>query len=272
MTKRLGISDLKLITQTLKNLYGYDYNDYSFTFYKRVLENLFQLYNIYRSEDFVYQIEKDSNFQEVLHEQLVVEETEMFRDPTMWRYLKTSIFPRLQKTGQFSIWLPEVSTGEELFTLAITLKEAGLLEQVNIFATSISKRRIEYVKRGSYELKKIQNNDANYKRYRSDADLGIFYNEIENKGCMDTSLLRNVELKHISIGQYPSFPHVKLILYRNKFIYMSQTLQAKTMLKLNESLMPAGIFAVGIKESIDSNLADNKLSVFFKEEHIYKKS
>lgn len=272
MIKKLGISDIKAITQTFRNLYGFDYSEYSFTFYKRVLENLFQLYNIYRAEDFVFHIEKDANFQEVLHEQIVIEETEMFRDPTMWRYLKTNVLPRLQKMGNFTIWLPEVSTGEELYTLTIILKEAGMLDQVNIIANSISKRRLEYAKKGCYDMKKIQNNDANYKRYRSDGDLTNFYTESENKGCMDSGLLRNVEFKHISINQYPVHSHVKLILYRNKFIYMSSTLQTKMINRITESLLPAGILAVGIKESIESNLSEAKLSVFFKEENIYKKS
>lgn len=268
----LGIVDTRSIIKTLKEDFNYDFKNYALTFFKRRVENIIRLYNLKDAEGFLRKLKSDKEFIEIFLKEICIENTEMFRDPSMWRVLREELLPKLlANTSSFKIWFPEVSSGEELFSLNILLKQLNFLDKVRIFASSISTKKIEDIKNGKFLARKIEVNDANYKRIFSQGELSDYYKVDGDFGYWDTDLVKNVEFKvdKISFDDYPK--GVKLIIFRNHMIYFNQILQERCMKMLNNSMVPGGHLIIGNNEKIDYWNSDKDYVLVNAGESIYKK-
>lgn len=268
----LGIVDTRNIIKTLHDVYDYDFKNYALTFFKRRVEKFIIKHNLKDADGFIGRIESDEAFFEVFLQEICVENTEMFRDPSLWRVLKEELFPKLIKdAGTFKIWFPEVSSGEELFSTAIVLKDLNLLKHVQLIASSISQLDIENTQKGLFDPKKIEVNDANYKRIFNSGELSNFYTFEGDKSHWDTSLIDNTKFikQNIIFDDYPK--GIKLVLFRNQMIYYNQILQERYIKTIYNSLVPGGHFIIGNNEKIDYWNSDKDFTLVNKEESIYKK-
>lgn len=268
----LGIVDTRNIIKVLDDVYNVDFKNHAFTFFKRRVENFIKSNNFKDTDSFIQRIEKDKDFFELFIRDICVETTEMFRDPSLWRLLKEDIFPKnIASTPNFKIWIPEVSSGEELFSLAIMLKKLKLSENVQIIATSISELYLERIKTGFFDVKKIETNDANYSRIFADGKLADYYTQKEDGAYWNTSLIENVKLikQNIIFDEYPK--GTKLILFRNQMIYYNQILQERLMKIMYNSLVPAGHLLIGNNERIEYWNSEKDYVLVSNTESIYKK-
>lgn len=268
----LGIVDTRNIIKVLDDVYNVDFKNHALTFFKRRVENFIKSNNFKDTDSFIQRIEKDKDFFELFIRDICVETTEMFRDPSLWRLLKEDIFPKnIASTPNFKIWIPEVSSGEELFSLAIMLKKLKLSENVQIIATSISELYLERIKTGFFDVKKIETNDANYSRIFADGKLADYYTQKEDGAYWNTSLIENVKLikQNIIFDEYPK--GTKLILFRNQMIYYNQILQERLMKIMYNSLVPAGHLLIGNNERIEYWNSEKDYVLVSNTESIYKK-
>ena len=197
----------------------------------------------------------------------------MFRDPSLWRWLREEYFIRVAEnnTGNFKIWLPCCVSGGELYSLAILLREMELLDQVQIIATSTSVTSIELMKKGQYDLKKIELSEENYKRFVGTKELSTYYNIDRYYAYRDTSLIERIEFKKVNITFYHSPQNVKLILFRNSLIYYNPNLQEKILQSLHSSLSVNGHLIVGIQEKINGTNSQHLFELINEAESVYKK-
>ena len=196
----------------------------------------------------------------------------MFRDPPIWREMRDKFLPDLYKNRDFKIWFPELSSGDEVFSFAIVLKEIGLLDNTRIYATGLSDKKIDQLKRGGlYELKKMETSEANYKRYSEKFQLSDYYQIQNNKIKFNEELIKGVEFKKHNLLSESAPGSFRIIIYRNKMIYYNQSLQEKIATKIVDGLMPGGLLFIGNKESLEATSMNKKLSLLNPEEKIYKK-
>jgi chemotaxis protein methyltransferase CheR len=268
----LGIVDTRNIIKTLQDVYNYDFKNYALTFFKRRVEKIIISKNLKDADGFINKIIAEKDFFEIFLQSICVETTEMFRDPSLWRVLKEEIFPnKIQDSINFKIWFPEVASGEELYSTAIILKKLNLLKNVKFIASSLSDLVIENTQKGIFDAKKIEVNDANYKRIFSEGDLSEFFTQEGDKAFWDTSLIENTKFikQNIIFDDYPK--GVKLVMFRNQMIYFNQILQERyTKINYN-GLVPGGYLIVGNNEIIDYWNSDKDFTLINKEESIYKK-
>ena len=268
----LGIVDTRNIIKTLQDVYNYDFKNYALTFFKRNVEKVISTYNLRDADNFIKRIETDKEFFEVFLQEMTVETTEMFRDPSLWRVLKEEILPSIiPGSTNFKIWFPEVSSGEELYSLAILLKNLKLLDQVQFIASSLSEKYIEKIKSGYFDPKKIEVNDSNFSRVFSDGQLSNFYKYENDKAFWDTSLIDNTKFikQNIIFDDYPK--GVKLILFRNQMIYYNQILEERFIKVMYNCLVPGGHLVIGNNEKIDYWNSDKDYTLINQAESIYKK-
>src|SRR5690606_13662537 len=81
---------------------------------------------------------------------LTVPTTELFRDPGFFRAVREQVVPWLETFPSAKLWVAGCSTGEEVYSLAIVLAEAGLLERTVLYATDLNANRLEVARRGVY--------------------------------------------------------------------------------------------------------------------------
>ena len=268
----LGIVDTRNIIQTLSNDFGYDFKNYALTFFKRRVEILIQKHSLKDADGFIHKLETEKEFIEVFLSEVCVETTEIFRDPSMWRLLKEKFLVQMVKNNpSFKIWFPEISSGEELFSIAILLKKLNLLDNVKFIASSISEHKINKIQEGRFGSKKYEVNEANYNRVFSDETLKEYYEINDDVGFWDTSLIKNTKfIKQNSIfDDYPK--GIKLIICRNQMIYYNQILQERFLKNFYFSLVPGGHMIIGNNEKVDYWNSDKDYILVNESESIYKK-
>lgn len=271
MGDNLGIVDFRNIVKSLLNNYDVDFSNFALTSLKRRFEKVMSVNGLKSPEGLIAKIEKDPGFVDIFLHQISVAETEMFRDPSMWRELRDKVLPQIGESENVSVWMPCVTSGEELFTFMIILKEAGFLGKVKVVATSVSNKNIEALKKGIFDERRFENYEANFQRYHADADLKEYYSQVGTKIIMDSGLLKDVEFRKHNVFKDEPPKRIRLVIYRNKLIYFNQILQNQALLQINNSLQTGGFLVLGIKEMFDAAATGSRYSLFVKNESIYKK-
>ena len=270
--QEIEISDIRKLTEAVKEKYNYDFTNYAMSSFRRRITRVVELYNFSSVDELIRKIKEDPKFFEEFVSEITVNVTEMFRDPSFWRELRDHIIPNILLNHQsVSIWHAGCSSGEEVFSMAILLKEMGILEKSKIIATDMDKSILERAKAGKYAVKNMELNEKNYIRYQGTKTLSDYYKVENGKAVMDPSLVKNVSFREHDLVKGVVFNKFDLVLCRNVMIYFNQTLQNVVLRKLHESMFRYGYLAIGSKESLIWCEIANKFIVVNNEEKVYKK-
>ena len=266
----LGIINQKKIIEALNNNYALDYKDYSMTAFRNRINAVMSINNL-NIDLLISEIETNPNFKIKFLHDFQIPETELFRDPSVWRDI-TSIFLSKINKPNYKIWLPDFTTGDEIFTLAIILKELNLTDKVKVFISSNSHTDINEQGFGIFPEKHFNTDQANYKRYKNEenACLQTFFNLSNNNYIFDKKLISNFKFTNKNITE-SQLPKTDLIIYRNKLIYFNLSYQDKILKLIYESLLSGGILAIGTKETIEYNTIKDYFKPINKQNKIYKK-
>lgn len=269
MIEEIGIIDARKIINVIKENYNIDFSNYALTSLKRRFLFAWQNSGAKSVDDLLIKLSSRTFFESFLYN-ICVDVTEMFRDPGVWRELKSIILSNLEGST-FKIWFPNCSSGEELYSIAIMLREMGVEDKVQIYATNQSCKKNEFVQAGVYAVKREDVNSANYERTHGEKELSEYLDEKNNKIQMDTTLLKNVEFICAKSIQEKAPKGVKLIIYRNSLIYFNKSLQNEVIDTFYDALLPNGYLCIGIKESLNSIGADKKFRTVNEVERIFQK-
>lgn len=272
MTKNLGIVDTKKIIAAIKQSSGVDLIDYTLTTLRNRFSKALTYYNINIVDDFVEQI-KDNNisFKE-LNDQLMIDSTELFRDPSLWRELREKYLPEIANTPGSKIWMAGISSGEELYSLMILLHETELKNKIRVVASCPSQLRIERIREGGgFDLKKTELSEANYKRLTGKYEFSNYYKIQNSKIQMDSSLITDIDLNNLNISQETHNNSYRLIIFRNILIQYNLSLYEKTLRRLIDCLTVGGYLIIGNKETLEHSEVGKKMQLVNKAEKIYRK-
>ena len=270
----IGIRDVRQVVEIINDMYGIDLKNYSLTSFKRRLKIIINNHSLRDADTLIDYLKKDETFFQFFLKDIHVADTEMFRDPSVWRAIRFQVIKELYESNKrrIKIWLPGCTSGEELFSLLILLKEAYLLDKVDIIATSISDKWISKIKTGSFDLKKEEINKANYIRLKGLAEFTKYYDIKNSTGYWDASLLKNVQFLENKNILNDAPKNVSLVIFRNKLIYYNSSLQEQVIEKLHKSISIGGYLVVGIKETLPSGGVNPKFKLFNESEKIYKRN
>jgi len=268
----IGIVDTRNILKAIKESHDLDFKNHALTFFKRRMEYIVDRYNLKHADVLIDKIHSDPEFFRLFLREVCIETTELFRDPSLWRYLMDQFFPSVLKGGgSYKIWFPEVSSGEELYSVAIMLREMKLLDRVQFVVGSISQMRLDEVKQGKLDISKMEVNHANFKRIFSEAELDSYYTVEKETGYINPDLLRNMEFT-LQNTYYDKHPRsVKLIMWRNQMLYFNQILQERLLKSFCHAIVPGGHLIVGMNEKIDYWNSGKDYILVGENENIYKK-
>jgi len=271
----LGIVDIREIIRLIKSQYDIDFSAIALTSFKYRLEHIIAKNNLSSPENLYRKLTDHPDFFDTFIHQLFVPSTEMFRDPSLWRWLRENYFLKMtdKDFGNFKIWIPYCTSGSELYTLCILLREIGLLNKVKIIATIFSNTSLDIILSGKYPIKKIEVSAENYQRFKGSGEFEAYYKLDQYTAKLDTTLIKNVEFIKDDIYYNKGPKNVKLILMRNAMIYFNPSYQERLFQKIHdEFLSGAGNIVIGIKELIRQNQNSHSLyEVIDQNESIYKK-
>jgi chemotaxis protein methyltransferase CheR len=197
----------------------------------------------------------DPGFFGAVLESLVVQVSEMFRDPLVYRAIRARVIPILRTYPRLSIWVCGCATGEEAYSMAILLTEEGLYDRCQIYATDLSARAIDQAKEGVYRSTSIETYDRNYREAGGAFALERYYTAAYDRVAMRSSLRRNILFfQHDLVSDY-IFGEMTVVLCRNVLIYFGQPLQEEVVGKLGKALPPGGFLCLGPSERVSRRAA-----------------
>ena len=128
----ISVNDINRIVEALKVTTCPDFSNYAFSSFRRRIIRFTQIKRIRDVEALIGNITKVDGFADNFIEEITVNVTEMFRDPSFWSTLRDIVLPLLSAKPAIKIWHAACSTGEEVFSMTILLNEAGLLDKTEI--------------------------------------------------------------------------------------------------------------------------------------------
>jgi chemotaxis protein methyltransferase CheR len=270
MIEEVGVIDTRKVIAAAKAGHGLDLACDSLTALRYRIAYAMNSLQIRSIEDLCMKL-SSTDFFDSFMEKLTVDETEFFRDPSFWRELKKVVFPRFTSLDKIKIWLPNCSSGEELYTLLICLKEEGLLDKAEILASQVSSKKNSFIKTGIYQHTRDDVNSANYKRANGTKNFADYIETNAKKFQIDTNLLQPVRFSTSMSVIGSTKEQFDFVLYRNSLLYFNKTIQNELVDFITGSLLPNGILAIGVMESLYIVSPETKFREIGKNESIYQK-
>jgi chemotaxis protein methyltransferase CheR len=196
---------------------------------------------------------KKSGEFECMIDELTTHKTEFFREPEHFNFLKERILPsvKIEPYNAFKIWSAGCSTGEEAYTMAMTLNEFQLANpgfDYTIFATDISNASVMKAFRAIYNKETIKSvNPSLVKKYflagKDDND---------NKVRVVKNLREKVHFSILNLVDDYFFQNNSLdvVFCRNTLIYFDEQSKREVVQKLIDKVKPGGYFFVGLSETV----------------------
>src|SRR5690606_17828979 len=250
LEKQVTDDEVEILLTDLIEMYGYDFTDYSKASLKRRINRLYSMDRFPSFAEFRFHIKNEQSYLKRFVEEITVNVTEMFRDPSFFKVLHKEVFPILATYPLIRIWHAGCSTGEEVYSTAILLKEANLLHKSIIYATDINPVSVKQAATGIFSLGNMKQYAVNYIQSGGINDFSAYYTAGNNHVLMREELRRYMVFSTHNLVHESSFNQFQLICCRNVLIYFDKKLQERVFSLFDDSLERLGFLALGSKESL----------------------
>ncbi|RKE03979.1 CheR family methyltransferase [Marinifilum flexuosum] len=263
--------EIPLFLEAVYQKYSYDFRDYSKAHVKRRLLHRMSIGRFTSISHMQEKVLRDKAFFIDLLEDLSINVTEMFRDPDFYKSFRENVVPTLKTYPFIKIWHAGCSTGEEVYSLAILLKEEGLLDRCQVYATDFNRKVLEIAKHGIYQTQELDKFQRNYIKSGGKEKLSDYYTLKYGSIKFDQALSKHVVFADHNLVTDHVFAEVNLILCRNVLIYFNRELQNKVINLFHESLVHSGHLCLGSKESLRFTQHEHSFADIDAKQKIFKK-
>ncbi len=236
------------ILEVVRTTIGVDFTEYKRPTFERRLARRMALRRVGGAKDYLTLLEREPDEVRALYEDILIHVTSFFRDPEVFEALETQILPALveQKPSgaPIRIWVAGCSTGEEVYSLGISLLEVlgDATNSVQIFGSDLSETTIDKARAGVYPDSALRDvSEERRKRYFAKVDRGYRINKAVRDLC--------VFVRH-DLARDPPFSKLDLVSCRNVLIYFDPMLQKRILPTFHYALNQPGFLLLGRTESI----------------------
>ena len=241
---------LNKIFAILRTQVGHDFSYYKINTSLRRISRRMGLNRIDSHQTYVRYLRENPSEVEALFRELLIGVTQFFRDAESFHVLKAGVFPELlaelKKDATFRAWVPGCSTGEEVYSLIMVLRE--LLDKnprrinLQLFGTDIDNHAINKAREGLYPAS-ITADLSQDRMERFFTKEGDFYRiRTEIRDCVVFSVQ--------DLIKDPPFSRLNLLCCRNLLIYLDTEAQKKLLPLFHYTLAPDGVLVLGSSETV----------------------
>jgi chemotaxis protein methyltransferase CheR len=263
--------EIELLLEAVFRRYGFDFRSYAYNSLRRRLWKRMQADGIATVSALQASVLHDSEAMAALLHDLSVNVTTMFRDPAFYKVFREEVVPLLRTYPFVRVWHAGCSTGEEVYSMAILLEEAGLYERTRIYATDIDERVLRQAKERIFPLEKMQEYTQNYQSAGGTRSFSEYYTAMYDGAVFAPSLLRNVVFAQHNLATDRAFAEFNVVFCRNVMIYFDGSLQNRVHHLFYDSLANFGLLALGSKETLRFSALEDRFETLSAKEKIYRK-
>jgi chemotaxis protein methyltransferase CheR len=263
--------ELQLLIDAIYLKYHYDFRGYSVASLKRRLRTAMSQFQCATLSQLQEKLLHDPATFPALLEYLTVPVSDMFRDPHYFLSLREKVIPLLRTYPSLKVWVAGCSTGEEVYSLAILLREEGLLARTFIYATDINPRSLQKAEAGVYAVDRIAGFTENHRKSGARSSLSDYYTAAYGRAVFEKSLRQQIVFSDHSLATDSVFAEVHLVSCRNVLIYFDRPLQDRAVGLFRESLSRRGFLGIGAKESLRFSSHAPAFVEIVREDRIFQK-
>jgi len=241
---------LNSVFAILRTQTGHDFSNYKTSTLIRRINRRMNLNQCNDTQDYIRFLRENPAEVEALFQECLIGVTSFFRDPESYEVLKKEFFPRLiEELGDDGVlrgWVPGCSSGEEVYSLAIILRE--LVEKQNhrisiqLFGTDVDSRAISKAREGLYP-NTISGDIDSVRLNRYFAKEGESYR-------VRKEIRENIVFSVQDILRDPPFSRLSFVCCRNVLIYLNPAAQKRLLPLFHYTLVPGGVLVLGSSETI----------------------
>jgi chemotaxis protein methyltransferase CheR len=263
--------ELRLLLDAIYHRYHYDFRGYAMASLRRRLKQARERFDCHTYSQLQDRLLRDDSMLPKLLAYLTVQVTDLFRDPQYFQTIRESVVPYLRTYPSLKIWVAGCSSGEELYSLAILLREEGLEDRTMLYGTDINPEALRRAEAGVYEVDRMAMFTENHRLSGAKTSLSDYYTAAYGAAVLDKSLRRRAVFSDHSLVTDSVFAEMHLISCRNVLIYFDREMQDRAVGLFKDSLVPSGFLGIGAKESLLFSEHAKAFSVFSRDAHIYRK-
>ncbi len=229
---------------------GHDFSGYKTKTFLRRVQRRMQVTRAETIGSYVELLRQDPQEVSALFRDLLINVTNFFRDADAFDALATQVIPKLFEgrgaEDTVRIWVPGCATGEEVFSLAMLMREhidsVRNVPRVQVFATDIDDRALSVARAARYPEALLDSVSAERRQRFFIADGGSY---VVAKEIRDMCIFS----PH-SILRDPPFSRIDLVSCRNLLIYFGVDAQNQVIPTFRYALRPGGYLFLGTSEGI----------------------
>ena len=249
---QVDASRIKKILAVVQQQNGVDFSNYKQPTILRRIDRRMAINQIGDHRDYLGFLVKERAEQESLFQDLLIKVTSFFRDPEVFEELGKTVFPRLLEDGDgpVRLWVSACATGEEAYSLAITLLDAmggadalrdHQRKKIQIFATDISESAIYKARSGVYSSDEV--------KPLSQVRLDTYFTKTNGIYKVIKPVRDTIVFARHNFLQDPPFGNLDLISCRNVLIYLDRVLQKNAFSTFHYALRENGFLLLGRSET-----------------------
>jgi chemotaxis protein methyltransferase CheR len=263
--------EFRLLIDAIYHMYHYDFRGYASASLRRRMKTAMGRFGCGTLSQLQDRVVHEPEVFASLLDTLTVQVSEMFRDPSYFRALRKHVVPLLRTYPSLKVWVAGCSAGEEAYSLAILLREEGLLSRTLIYATDINPHTLAKAEGGIFDIDRIAGFTMNHRGSGAASSLSDYYTAAYGKAVFDKSLKNHIVFSDHSLATDSVFAEVQLVSCRNVLIYFNRELQDRALGLFRESLCRQGFLGIGAKETLRFSSQADGFDFFVRQERIYQK-
>lgn len=238
------------ICAILRDQVGHDFSGYKERTFLRRVQRRMQVLQLGEIEAYVERLRQDPDEVMLLFRDLLIGVTSFFRDPDAFAALETMVIPQLFESKGASdtirVWVPGCATGEEVYSLAILLREwmetQRTVPKVQLFATDIDDAGLELARSARYPSTLVESvTPERLQRFFTAEGATYVIGKSVREMCVFSS--------H-SVVRDPPFSRIDLVSCRNLLIYLDGDMQSQLIPVFHYALRPGGFLFLGSAENV----------------------
>jgi two-component system CheB/CheR fusion protein len=261
------------IYRMLQNQVGHDFSGYKEKSFQRRVRHRMQVQQISNLKTYIARLRKNPDEVTLLFRDLLIGVTNFFRDPGAFETLEKTIIPAMFEgkgaSDMVRIWVPGCATGEEVYSIAILVREhmdrLRVTPKVQLFATDIDEHALVVARTGRYPGPLLDNvSKTRLRRFFAGDDVSYAVTKEVRDLCIFSS--------H-SVIRDPPFSRIDLISCRNLLIYFGTEFQAQVFPVFHFALRPRGYLFLGTAENVSQFTdlfapVEKKQRIFQRRDHV----
>ena len=251
LTKEESLDKILIL---LRDISGTDFVHYKRTTVERRIARRMAFHKMDSCSEYYNYLKENPREAGILYKDILIPVTTFFRDPAVFTAIRKRALPLLLKNRRkkepVRVWVPACSTGEEVYSFAITiyefLEENNIKPHFQIFGTDLNDIYINKARAATYS--------EDIRAHVSAARLRSFFTKTE----MGYKIAKHIRDKCIfarqDITNDPPLSNMDIASCRNLLIYLDAFLQNKVLSALNYSLKPQGLLILGTAETFKEDM------------------